>query len=485
MSNDAANAKVILKKCVSLSKAQRWRRLLITTENDKSFLLFPRILIYKLDAAVALGHFSLIKAIVEEAKTVAGFPDETFAIVREINRYGFTEQATALLLEKSDLKDDVAFVPSIRRLLKATADPELRKKLTDALDTATRGGASIAPVRSEHAFPDRVNAVPAGEVRLFHATTVGRRHIDRLNADTAAFRDRIADPNNARVGEYHDVFVDCWGQIWNEDGAVIHSVGMPTPPLKRTDVTQADTAMHALSKTRGIYHFLVDRLPMFAWMHGNAAASSIPILLRSGAPTFERQLLELGDFPTTQIMEVSEPIFVRRLIRVRCGFEGLVGWQHVAPLFDQIIDNSLKLAAQHDVKLPEKIYISRALAARRQMANEHDVHEAMQSRNIAVYQFENIPLWHQVALSHSAKTIVGPHGAGLSHLMFAPSATKIIEILPIADGTYTLRWNFSRLAQVRGQNYVAWLEEQPLPVSDRWTTTTDQFLPFLDAELAD
>ena len=84
---------------------------------------------------------------------------------------------------------------------------------------------------------------------------------------------------------------------------------------------------------------------------------------------------------------------------------------------------------------------------------------------------------------HNAEASMSPHGAGRSQLIFAKPGTQVIELLPIQDGTYQLRFNYARLSILKGLDYTAWLEPQQ-PQINEWQVDTSRFTPFLEDLLA-
>ena len=62
-----------------------------------------------------------------------------------------------------------------------------------------------------------------------------------------------------------------------------------------------------------------------------------------------------------------------------------------------------------------------------------------------------LPLREQAALFASASHVVGPHGAGLTNILFSPSNARVLELFPSTrfKNTYFL------LAKSRGQMYRA------------------------------
>ena len=77
----------------------------------------------------------------------------------------------------------------------------------------------------------------------------------------------------------------------------------------------------------------------------------------------------------------------------------------------------------------ERIYISRRDAATRRVVNEDEVVDFLKSQGFEVVVAGKLPLSRQIAAFANAKVIVGPHGAGLSNMVFAPPGAKVIELM--------------------------------------------------------
>jgi len=77
-----------------------------------------------------------------------------------------------------------------------------------------------------------------------------------------------------------------------------------------------------------------------------------------------------------------------------------------------------------------RIYISRADAAGRRTTNEPEVVEMLRPRGFEVLELASLPLAEQVRAFAEAKLIVGPHGAGLTNIVFAASNATVVELHP-------------------------------------------------------
>lgn len=74
-----------------------------------------------------------------------------------------------------------------------------------------------------------------------------------------------------------------------------------------------------------------------------------------------------------------------------------------------------------------KIYISRRKALRG-LANEAEILKELETAGFKMVVLEDMALSEQLALFASADTVIAPHGAGLTHIVFMPSVSRVIEL---------------------------------------------------------
>jgi capsular polysaccharide biosynthesis protein len=77
---------------------------------------------------------------------------------------------------------------------------------------------------------------------------------------------------------------------------------------------------------------------------------------------------------------------------------------------------------------PKRVFISRAKANYRRIANENDLMQVLSKKNFISYRLEELSIFDQAALFNNAEVIIGPHGAGWANLIFCKQGTKIVEI---------------------------------------------------------
>ncbi len=76
----------------------------------------------------------------------------------------------------------------------------------------------------------------------------------------------------------------------------------------------------------------------------------------------------------------------------------------------------------------KKIYISRAKATHRKVINEEKLVDKLEEIGVESVILESKSMEEQTQCFASAHQIIGPHGAGLSNLVFCSPGTKVIEV---------------------------------------------------------
>jgi len=86
-----------------------------------------------------------------------------------------------------------------------------------------------------------------------------------------------------------------------------------------------------------------------------------------------------------------------------------------------------------------------------------------------------MPLSAQIAATSGAELVIGPHGAGLSHILAHKSGMQVLEMQPVQKGKHFLRLTMARLSRLRGHHHALWLEPGN-PVTQEWSIDTAIFL---------
>lgn len=77
---------------------------------------------------------------------------------------------------------------------------------------------------------------------------------------------------------------------------------------------------------------------------------------------------------------------------------------------------------------PKRIIVTRGSSTTRRWLNEKDCLDALISMGFILIDPNNLSLLQQVEQFQNAEVVIGPHGAGLTNIMFCNTGTKVIEI---------------------------------------------------------
>lgn len=474
----------VLRACRENMKLNAFGKIIADTDNIDLFTKQPQILFHRIQAAIQLRSHAVIDELAKKIPEYGIKPSYKMAAIKLLALHHHPEHAARSLIDAPSLHDQPQFINLAKLVLRELRDKQLRKELAHLLSKVTRGGTLVSPKATTYHFADQPKERYSGSVEIELAATTPRHHFDGLLSEVDYFRRFSVNGRQPKVLEYENVFTDPVGQIWTENGEVIVSRGVPLPSVAREDTARLSVGFAANRGSRGIYHWIVDYLPGFSWIHdsGLVGDESFKILLNAEKPRFEHEMLDILGF-SSHVHKISRPVFVERLLVSRVGFKGILGWSHLDNIFGELGRRSAVFARESALELPKRVYITRRGADRRVLTNETDIENEAGKRGFRIYDFAQIPILHQIAIARHAKTIMAPHGAGLSHIVFSDPGTQIVELLPIQDGTYPLRFNYARISMMKGHRYHAWVEEQRATFNE-WSVDVPAFTQFLDRTLA-
>lgn len=96
-----------------------------------------------------------------------------------------------------------------------------------------------------------------------------------------------------------------------------------------------------------------------------------------------------------------------------------------------------------------RLYITRRLARGRRVLNEEELHPVLNDYGFEIIETENLSFRGKVELLSDAEIIAGPHGGGLTNLLFAPESCRVLELFDPAH----MNAAFYSLADALGQEY--------------------------------
>jgi hypothetical protein len=192
------------------------------------------------------------------------------------------------------------------------------------------------------------------------------------------------------------------------------------------------------------YHWLLDLVPRVLLLkHAAQNFSNYDTLLVNGSrANYEREILgALGVPPEkTRYVDSRERFQIASAVFPSLDINVIAPWK-VHRLRDLPFSGKPN---QH-----RRLYLSRARAAVRRIANENEISEMLRHRNFEIIEAENLSWREQADLFACASVIVAPHGAALANIVFCQPGTRIVEI-STRPGYRDWFW---QLAAVAGLSY--------------------------------
>ncbi len=201
----------------------------------------------------------------------------------------------------------------------------------------------------------------------------------------------------------------------------------------------------------GYYHWICDVLPRILRDLPSLPASTRFIVSENLRPWQLRSLELIGvDLGRCVPFVGKRPWIVQRLHHssplAMTGDHDPAGVQNLR----NAILRSLHLTTQPEAENnPRRIYISRALGTERHIENEIEVLPILKKYGIVVVRCEDLTFDAQVKTFHQSGLVIGPHGAGLSNMLWCQKTTKVFEIF----ASDSIRRCFKTLADALGLDY--------------------------------
>ena len=188
------------------------------------------------------------------------------------------------------------------------------------------------------------------------------------------------------------------------------------------------------------YHWILECLPRA--LQSLEAEPEAILVVPTVLPRYAEEAIELLEFKN--VIRSDEPVAAERLVLV--GREQAPGWIRgvdIEMLRAAVLAKVGSRGAEGD-----GIYVSRRLA-RRSPLNEEELEQRVARQGLRVIQAEKLSFAEQVTLFSGASLVVGPHGAGLTNLVFADRLDRLVELFVVDHFNDC----YARLAAQRGAAY--------------------------------
>lgn len=180
------------------------------------------------------------------------------------------------------------------------------------------------------------------------------------------------------------------------------------------------------------HHWLVEVLPRLRAALEEPALAAAPVLVPADGPAFQREALDLlGVDPARRLPFDGGEWDVERLYVPSPG--------SFAPHELRWVRARALAGLEAPPGAAGLLYVTRADATTRRVLNEAEVVGALQARGFEVVSLTGMPFREQVRRFAGARVVVGPHGAGLTNVLFAPPGAALVELTP-ADAVNHCFW---------------------------------------------
>lgn len=203
--------------------------------------------------------------------------------------------------------------------------------------------------------------------------------------------------------------------------------------FERAPVQEADgerVLLAALQRIAGYWHWWIDVLPRI-WLldeHAPGSDRCLPLVFPRLEQGFQLESLRaLGLLDRVRTLEPGLTRFGSVTFT-----EGLTGGGSRYPStalagYSGWLRERLGIAPWERGQ-GRRLYVSRADAATRRVVNEDELEPVLRTHGFERVECSALPLAEQIRIFSEASAVIGPHGAGLTNLLFASSPASVIEV---------------------------------------------------------
>lgn len=174
------------------------------------------------------------------------------------------------------------------------------------------------------------------------------------------------------------------------------------------------------------WHFYNDVIGQMYFLSKNNFDKSIPIVI----PQKALDLAYVRDFLNTGFSKKWKWIYQDRetYIRLRSAYF----CKSIPNIKDQFIFANNVFSIEHNTKeLQRRVFLKRDSKRGRYISNLDELEPILRNYGFDIVDAEEMTLTEQISLFSSAEVIVGPHGAGLTNILYRyPNECTLIEIFP-------------------------------------------------------
>lgn len=230
-----------------------------------------------------------------------------------------------------------------------------------------------------------------------------------------------------------------WGMGWLEKDRALTSLALPAVTKKRGHYYTI-----ASPQSEGYSHWLLEVLPrLFAF-------ESLPVDEAHLVVSKELNEWQVESLAILGLAQTPRVVLNQSYLQLETlyfpSYVGDPGNPHpwgCQWLRKRFLENCLP----HSRK--RRLYITRRHAIRRRVINESELEPILRDKGFELIETEFLSFREKADLFNQAEAVVGPHGAGLTTILFAPQGCKVLEMF---DPNH-MNVNYYSLADVLQQEY--------------------------------
>jgi capsular polysaccharide biosynthesis protein len=208
-----------------------------------------------------------------------------------------------------------------------------------------------------------------------------------------------------------------WGRITSDERLLIMTLKPPT--------VRIDQSCVLLCGDENYSHWVMRYLMKLSLTEKSEKYSKLPLLINQDLKKFQREYLELLGIGSDKLIQLPRPqfiqckdLFVPTMFRNHAVMREGIDW----------LRNRLSEYMRPSTFFSSRLFISRADSSGRKLMNEEELFAKLEKMGFQNLVLGEMTVREQIAAFAGAEIIVGPHGAGLTNIVFAPFTAAIIEI---------------------------------------------------------
>lgn len=197
------------------------------------------------------------------------------------------------------------------------------------------------------------------------------------------------------------------------------------------------------------YHWLIQSLPAIDMSLRHNSLRQVTLVLSSLQPWQDETLALLGCQEIPRLtLSVSDTYLLPS-----AEFSDFLSERapHIVPRAAMATFRRLSQTVPWSRGAADEIYVARTDTRNRVAENEAELIDLLERQGVRVIVPSTLSVAEQIAAFRAARLVIGPHGAGMSNIVFCQRGNFVYELLP----RHYPNAAFNRLAQAAGLNYWA------------------------------